>query len=127
MTAAVVIGAPRAVGWAAVMLLVQYGTSLVSREGVDPGAPVYAAVLYLTVELAHASVERRNRIPGPSVLPLREVGRLPVLGVAAWGIAGLVVALASLPVEYGLLVQVAGVGAAAALLTTLIMLVRGRA
>ena len=39
MTAAVVIGAPRAVGWAAVMLLVQYGTSLVSRATESPDRP----------------------------------------------------------------------------------------
>ncbi len=125
--AALVIGAPRTVGWAAAMLLVQYGISLVSRDGVDPGAPVYAAVLLLTVEMAYASLERRRRIPGPSGMRLRGLGRLPVLAVVGWAMAALVVVLASLPVEYGLLVQVAGIGAAAAVVTTLIMLIRARA
>ena len=127
MIAALVIGVPRVVGWSAVMLLAQYGLSLVSRGGVDPLAPVYAAALFLMVETAYASLERRAQIAGLSGMLPREVGRFLALGLASLGLAALVLALASVPVAYGFLVQVAGVGAAAAVLTTLIMLVRRRA
>jgi hypothetical protein len=127
MISAMVTGAAWVVGWATVMLFVQYALSLISRTSSDTWAPLYAVGLVLMVESAYASLERRARIPGVSGRFGREVIRLLVLGVAAGGLTAGVLALASLPVEYGLLVQVAGVGAAAAVLTTLILLVRQRA
>jgi hypothetical protein len=127
MIVALVRGVPRVVGWAAVILLAQYGLSLVSRAAVDPLAPVYAATLLLMVETAYSSLEWRARLAGPSGTPIQAVGRLLALGLAGLGLAALVLALASVPLAYGLLVQVAGVGAAAAVLTTLITLVRRRA
>jgi hypothetical protein len=127
MIAGMVVGAPWVVGWATVILLFQYGSSLVARPAVDLWAPLYAAGLLLMIEAAYASLERRARITGLSNLLGRQAGRLVALGLAAAALSALVLALASIPVAYGLLVQVAGVGAAAAVLTTLILLVRQRA
>ncbi|MDH5616543.1 MAG: hypothetical protein OEY62_08395 [Acidimicrobiia bacterium] len=127
MVAAMVIGVPWLVGWATVTLVTEYAFSLLARPSVDVWASLYAAALFLMVESAYATLERRARIAGPSGEVGREMSRLLVVGSAAVAVAALVLALASIPVAYGLLVQVAGVGAAAAVLTTLILLVRQRA
>jgi hypothetical protein len=127
MIAGMVVGSPWVVGWATVVLLFQYGLSLIARPAADLWAPLYAAGLLLMVEAGYASLERRARIAGLSGALGREAGRLTALGVAAAALSALVLALASVPVAYGLLVQVAGVGAAAAVLTTMVLLVRRRA
>jgi hypothetical protein len=127
MISAMVFGAPWLVGWATVTLLAEYGLSLVARPSVDPRAPLYAAVLFLTVESAYASLERQARIAGLSGRFVGHVARWVVFGVSALAVAALVLTLASLPVAHGILVQVAGVAAAAAVLATLIFLVRQRA
>jgi hypothetical protein len=127
MVAAMTVGVPWVIGWATVVLVVQYGLSLIARPSVDLWVPLYAAALFLMVESAYASLERRARMVGLSGRLRRESGRLLALGLAAAVLAALVLALASVPVAYGVLVQVAGVGAAAAVLTTLILLVRQRA
>jgi hypothetical protein len=127
MIAAMVSGAPWLVGWATVTLLTEYGLSLVTRPTIDPRTPLYAAVLFLTVESAYASLERRARIAGLSGRLAGEVARWAAFGVSAFAVAAVVLALASLPLAHGILVQVAGVGAAAAVLATLIFLVRQRA
>ena len=126
MILAMVAGASWVVGWATVMLLVAYGLSLVTRPAVDPGAPLYAAALFLMVESAYGSLERRGRIAGLTGLLTREIGRLMLFGLTALVLAALVLALASVPVAPGFLVQVAAVGAATAVLTTLVLLVRRR-
>ena len=127
MAAAMVIGLPWLVGWATVTLVTEYALSLLARPSIDVRAPLYAGALLLMVESAYAALERRARIAGPSWRLRREMSRLLPLGSAAVTVAALVLGLASIPVAYGLLVQVAGVGAAAAVLTTLILLVRQRA
>jgi hypothetical protein len=126
MILAMVMGVPWVVGWAAAALLGQYALSLLTRPAVDPGAAFYAAALILMVESAYASLERRARIAGRFGMLVREAGRLFVIGLAALALAALALALASVPVEYGLLIQVAGFGAAAAVLTTLVVLMRQR-
>ena len=127
MAAAMVFGVPWLVGWATVTLVTEYALSLLAHPSIDVRAPLYAGALFLMVESAYAALERRARIAGPSGRLGREMSRLLALGSAAAAVAALVLVLASIPVAYGLLVQVAGVGAAAAVLTTLILLVRQRA
>jgi hypothetical protein len=127
MASAMVTGAPWVVGWATVALLTEYGLSLVSRPTIDLRSPFYAAVLLLMVESAYASLERRAWIAGLTVRLTREVGRLAAFGLSAALLAALVLVLASVPVAYGILVQVAGVAAATAVLATLVLLVRRRA
>jgi hypothetical protein len=125
MVVAMVVGVPWLVGWATVILVTEYALSLITRPSVDVWAPLYAAALFLMIESAYGSLERRARIAGLS--GRIRMGRWFAMGSAAAAVAALVLALASVPVAYGLLVQVAGVGAAAAVLTTLILLVRQRA
>lgn len=127
MILAMTTGAPWLVGWATATLLTDYGLSLVGRVAIDSRAPVYAAALFLMVEAAYASLERRARIAGRSGRVLNEVGRLLVFAVTAGSLAGLVLVLASVPVVHGILVQVAGGAAATAVLATLMLLVRQRA
>lgn len=127
MIAAMTVGVPWVIGWSAVVLVVQYGLSLIAHPSVDVWVPLYAAALFLMVESAYASLERRARMAGMFGRLRREWGQLLAQGVAAAALSALVLALASVPVAYGFLVQVAGAGAAAAVLTTLILLVRQRA
>lgn len=114
------------VGWSAVVLTVAYGLALIGRPDVDVLVPLYAAALVLMIESAHGSIDRRRRRNDVHPSGPREWGRMLTLGVTAALAALLILALSSVPVAYGLLVQVAGVGAAAAVLTTLILLVRQR-
>lgn len=127
MIMAMVTGAPWLVGWATATLLTDYGLSLIGKAAIDVLAPVYAAALYLMVEAAYASLERRARIAGRSGRVLHEAGRLLILTVTAGSLAALVLVLASVPVAHGILIQVAGGAAAAAVLATLTLLVRQRA
>ena len=127
MIVAMVTGAPWLVGWASATLFTEYGFSLVGRAGFDSLAPVYAAALFLMVEAAYASLERRARIAGRSGRVSSEIGRLLVFAATAGLLSAFVLVLASVPVAYGILVQVAGGAAAAAVLATLTLLVRQRA
>jgi hypothetical protein len=127
MIAALVLGVRWAVGWATVVLVFGYGLSLIGRATVDLWAPAYAAGLLVMIESAYASLNGRLPINTSRRVLKRDLGRLLALGLGGAAIAVLVLALSSAPVAYGLLVQVAGVGAAAAVLTTLILLVRHRA
>lgn len=127
MISAMLTGAPWVVGWATATLVTEYGLSLLGRPAVDPGAPFYAAALFLMVEVAYAALERRGRIAGLPGRPGRDAGRMIGFGLSALAVASLVLALASLPIAYGIFVQVAGVAAAAAVLATLVLLVRQRA
>lgn len=127
MISAMITGAPWLVGWATTVLLTEYGMSLVELPVIDRRAPLHAAVLFLMVEMAYASLERRAGVGGFPGGPVSEVARLAVFGLAAFGLTALVLLLASVPLAHGILIQVAGVAAAAAVLATLILLVRQRA
>jgi hypothetical protein len=127
MISAMITGAPWLVGWATAALLTEYGLSLVDLPVIDRRAPLYAAVLFLMVEMAYASLERRAGVAGFPGGLVSEVARLVVFGLGAFGLTALVLLLASVPLAHGILIQVAGVAAAAAVLATLILLVRQRA
>lgn len=126
MIAAMVVGVQWAVGWATVLMVAAYGLSLAGMPTVDRTAPVYAAFILLMVEMAYASLERRAGVMSVRGAGTRELSKLVALGLVAAFVAAFVLAVASAPVAYGLLVQVAGVGAAAAVLMTLVLLVRQR-
>lgn len=127
MAFAMVLSSSWLVGWAAILLVVGYGFSLVGADTVDLRAALVAAAVYLMVEAAYVSLERRRRLVGPGGFALREVLRVGVLTAASFVLAAVILALVSVPIAYGILVQVAGVGAAAAVLATLVLLVRQRA
>ncbi len=85
------------------------------------------AALFLSVEAAYLSLERRGRLIGPGGYVLVEAGRLTGLTVGVLLMGGLVVAVMVLPATPGILVEVAGVGAVVAALAALILLFHRRA
>lgn len=126
MVMSIFVGARWLVGWAAVILLVAYALSLIGRSSVDAWVPVYAAVMMLMIDTAYSSIERRTGMAGAGGPTFWQIGRLVVNAIAAGAATLLVLLLGSTPVSYGLLVQIAAVGAVGAVLTTLIVLVRQR-
>lgn len=126
MAAAMLAGTAWVVSWAAVVLLVQYGLALVNAPALDPWAPAVGAGLFLMVESAYLSLERRERLTGRRGLVLPETARVAGLALAAVAVGALVLAAASLRVTDGIVVQIAGIGAVAAALAALVLLVRRR-
>lgn len=126
LAVALLLGLRWMIAWGSVILLIQYGVSLITSPTIDPWAPAYAAGLFLMTDAAYTSLERRAQLAGPSGFLVQEVGRIVVLTSGAAAASAVVLALVRLPVRQGILVQTAGIGAAAAVLTTLILLVRRR-
>ena len=102
-----------------------YAAALGSRGvDVDLSATLYAALFFLTAELAYWSLELSPGIqPAPGVV-VRRVLFLAVGALAALALAGLVLAAALEPVPRGLLVQGLGVGGALVALGLIAVLVR---
>jgi hypothetical protein len=109
-----------------VFLAGSYAAALESRGvDVDLSATLYAALFFLTAELAYWSLELSPGIqPAPGVV-VRRVLFLAVGALAAVTLAGLVLAAALEPLPRGLLVQGLGVGGALVTLGLIAVLVRG--
>ncbi len=118
---AVLASVPGLVGLGLLILFSEFAASLVARDQLDWGAPLYGAALLLLGELAHGLAARN--LPGP-------VGAEPVrtLVVAALATASgyVVLALVALPVPHGELLLAVGAGVAAALVLGLAGLTRAR-
>ena len=108
-----------------VCLAGSYAAALGSRGvDVDLSATLYAALFFLTAELAYWSLELSPGIqPAPGVVQ-RRVLFLAVGALAALALAGLVLAAALEPLPRGLLVQALGVGGALLALGLIAVLVR---
>lgn len=102
-----------------------YAAALGSRGvDVDLSATLYAALFFLTAELAYWSLELSPGIqPAPGVV-VRRVLFLAVGALAALALAGLVLAAALEPLPRGLVVQGLGVGGALVALGLIAVLVR---
>jgi len=72
----------------------------------------YGAALFVFLDIGSGVVERRDRLPGAFG---RQLWRIAALALGAAGISAMVLLLARAPIEHGILVQAAGVGAAATL------------
>jgi hypothetical protein len=107
------------------LLAGSYAAALGSREvDVDLSATLYAALFFLTAELAYWSLELSPGIqPAPGVV-VRRVLFLAIGALAAVVLAGLVLAAALEPLPRGLLVQGLGVGGALLALGLIAVLVR---
>lgn len=81
----------------------------------------WAALLFIFLDVGAGFAERRDRLPGALG---RQALRVSGLAVGVAVVAALVVAAAQAPLERGLLVQAAGLGAAATLLLTVGVLAR---
>ena len=115
----------RAVGWSLAVLVVAYGVALAGREHIDPVAPFYGTALLLVGEAAFTVLEAAPR--SPLRLTAAWSGRAAALAGIGVVAGGVVTAIAAAPIPHGDLVQVLGVGVAAALLAGVTVLVRRRA
>jgi hypothetical protein len=100
--------------WALVLLGGAYGLALaVAGSGIDAGAPLVAAGLLLAAELAFWSLEARSRPLDPGATA-RRLAALGLLALAALGIGSLVLLTGDVRPGGGLVLEAAGVVAAAA-------------
>lgn len=124
LAAAVLARWPQVVGWGLTILALEYGFSLIGRDGLDIGAPLYAASLLvlgeLTADLAGAQQPR-----GPGRL-WRESGRMLIVAAVAGAVASVILAAAALAGKAGAVVQVFGVAAAGVALVVLVVLANER-
>jgi len=119
------------VGVALVLLVAEYGGSLVARgPGLDPSAPLVAAGLLLAAELAYWSADVRAARAGGAggaedrAVTGRRARRVAVVTLSAAAGASFLLAAAALPRNGGEALRVAGVAAAAAAATVVLALLR---
>ncbi|MDH5373114.1 MAG: hypothetical protein OEX97_09245 [Acidimicrobiia bacterium] len=85
---------------------------------------VYSAGFFIYLDAGSGVVERRNRLPGAFG---RQISRIGVLTLLVTCISAIVLVFARAPIEHGILVQAAGLGAAATLVLVVAQLARGGA
>jgi hypothetical protein len=90
----------------------------------DPAAPVFAAGLLVTAELAYMSLEERKAIPAEAGAALRRAAFIAALGLGALLVSGGLLALADVVRARGLAVDLLGAVAAAAALLVVVALAR---
>jgi hypothetical protein len=100
------------VAWSLAMLGAEYGAWLTQRGAdVDTRAPLYAAGLLLTAELAFDGLERAVVRSEPEVTAWHGL-RLVVLAIGAVAVGTVVLAAATIPVGGGVALTALGVAAA---------------
>ena len=124
LLAAVLSRWPRIVGWGVALLALEYGFSLIERDGLDIGAPLYAASLLVlgefVADLAGA------RLPNGPERYRREAARLLAIAIVAGTAASVVLVGAAVAGERGAIVQVSGVAAAGIALVVLVAVTNER-
>jgi hypothetical protein len=116
LAAALLMRWPGVLAWAVALLGGQYAASLLLRDGpIDPLAPLYAALLLVTAELALWAVEARPALGGRPVL-LRRLAQLAVLAAGAAAAGAGLLAVSEGGTGGGLELQLAGLAAAVATL-----------
>jgi hypothetical protein len=112
--------------WALVLLGVDYAVWLeLGTHALDQRAPVIGAGLLLTAELAFDSLEPEIGSLRSTAVHARVIA-LAVVVLASVGIGALVLGAASLPLEGGIGLTVAGVGAAVLALALITRLASAR-
>lgn len=94
--------------------------------GLDANAALFAAGLYLTAELAYWSLEERASVNGEPGEGLRRLAIVAVLGIAAFVVAVVLVALADVVRARGLAFDLLGAAAAASALLAVLLATRDR-
>jgi hypothetical protein len=113
LLAAVVLGWNVLVPVAPLLLGAAYATHLaVDDVALDTRAPVLAAGLLLSAELAYWSIEERQGVRGERGDDLRHLGVVALLALAGLAVAGVVLAVADLARTRGLAVDLLGTAAA---------------
>lgn len=123
---ALVAGAGWLVPFAAGLLTIEPAIGLPLGLTTPEAIPVLAALVYLSIELALVSLEERDVLEAP-VEPLgRRLPRAVLVAGGVGAVSWLVLRLAGLDVPHGVLMQIAGVAAAAAAFAMLRWLLRER-
>jgi hypothetical protein len=125
LVGALVFGVPRVVPLPLVLLGGAYAVYLaVDDVPLDPAAPVLAAGLFLSAELAYWSLEERESFRGEPGETLRRIAVLTGLGAAALLASATLLALADVARTRGLAVDLVGATAASAVLALIVVYAR---
>jgi hypothetical protein len=125
LSAALALGLPRLLPLPFLLLGGAYAVYLaVDDVPLDPTAPVLAAALLVSAELAYWSLEEREKIPGEPGEVLRRIGVLLGLGAAALVLSGALLALADVTRAKGLVIDLVGATAAGAVLALILAIAR---
>jgi hypothetical protein len=125
LVAATVLGWSALVPGALVLLGAAYATRLaVDAPSLDARAPLLAAGLLLTAELAYWSIEERDRVRAEHGEDLRHLAVVALLALCGLAVAAVLLAVADLGRTRGLAVDLVGAAAAAGALIALALLAR---
>ena len=126
LVAAVVLGWSTLIPAAMVVVGGVYAIQLaIDDAGLDGAAPVFAAGLLVTAELAYWSLEESERVPGDAGDGLRHAAVVAALGVGALLVASVLLSLVDAVSTRGLAVDLLGAAAAAAALFAVVFVARG--
>ena len=125
LVAAVVLGWSTLIPAAIVVVGGVYAIQLaIDDAGLDSSAPVFAAGLLVTAELAYWSLEESERVRGDAGDGLRHAAFVATLGVGALLVASVLLALVDSVNTRGLAVDLLGAAAAAAALFAVVFVAR---
>jgi hypothetical protein len=125
LVVALVLGAPQLVPVPFLLLGGAYAVYLVVDDvPLDPAAPVFAAGVLVSAELAYWSLEERDRISGDPGETLRRIAVLGGLAATALLVSGGLLALADVAGTRGLAVDLVGAVAAGAVLASIVRYAR---
>lgn len=127
LVAAVVLGWSPLVSAAIALAGGMYGIQLALDDAaLDTSAPVIAAALVLVAELAHWSLEERERVPGDPGEGLRHASVVAMLAIGALLVGAMLLALVDAVRAESLALDVLGAIAAAAVLAAVVIAARAR-
>jgi hypothetical protein len=110
---------PDVLPWAIALLGAQYAASLLLRDaGVDALAPLYAALLVVTAELAYWGLDAKPRLSGVA----RRLASLLGLAAGTAAVGGLLLGLSEGGAERGFFFQLLGILGAAGTLALVVWL-----
>ena len=125
LVGALALGAPRLVPLPFLLLGGAYAVYLaVDDVPLDPAAPVLAAGLFISVELAYWSLDERESFRGEPGETLRRIAVVAGLGAVALLASGALLALADVVHSRGLAVDLVGATAASAVLALIAVYAR---
>ena len=128
LVAALVLGWPSLVPASLVLLGGLYGAQLaVDDAALDAAAPLYAAGLFVTAELAYWSLEEREDVKAERGEELRRVAFVAALTLGALAVAAGLLALVDAVRAGGLAVDLVGALSAATALIAAVLFARRRA
>jgi hypothetical protein len=125
LVAALVLGVSRLVPVPFLLLGGAYAVYLVVDDvPLDPAAPVFAAGVLVSADLAYWSLEERDRVSGDAGETLRRIAVLSGLAATALVVSGALLALADVAGTRGLAIDLVGAVAASAVLALIVRYAR---